>query len=265
MLLNQIDKKKQKSFAKRPLKRFLFLHEFLLNITAIFTKLTKFTMLPTKLIISTLTSVTRFSNSISSTINTVCKAVTIAIQQQQQPPQLDWALAPVDLSFEGSNKKSTTKWTAEKAKELLDEIFDSLLWAVPKRRVSVFVRRRRRMGVENYTHGSFQRRKENIVTCHVCGNFMEPGFLCEHCYQENCKETKLIQEAMIKEYGFKPIEEAVLPLYEGEEQKPRPGFKFVPIEKKRPQWFSPNLISRPTAHSEEGTKDVIEVTDHNKK
>ena len=213
-------------------------------------------MLPNKLITASISSVTRFSNSLSNTLNTLVKALVIT----NQPPQLGWALAPVDSSFQHQNIKSTS----ERAKELLDEIFDSLLWAVPKRRRSVFVRVRRRLGVENYSHGTSVLKPKNLIPCQVCGNFMEIGYLCEHCYQENCKETQLIQEAMIKDHGIYPIEHEYAPLYKGEEKVNKPGFKFVEIQKERPQWFSSNLLSRPTSHSEELSKDILQVDSEKK-
>lgn len=208
-------------------------------------------MLPTKLLTASIASVTRFSNSVSNTLNTLAKALAI----NNQPPELAWALAPTDSSVQPQD----AKWTLEKTKELLDEIFDSMLWAVPKRRRTVYVRRRRRLGVENYSHGTGIIKPKKLLPCQVCGNFMEIGYLCDYCFRENCKETQQIQDAMVKEYGIHPIEHEYAPIYKGEEKPDKVGFKFVEIEKERPHWFSSNLLSRPTRQAEELPTDVMEV------
>ena len=183
------------------------------------------------------------------------RVIAFAVENTLRPPlpPLDWALAPCAEPVNNNEPASF-----DKVKELLDEIFDPFLLAVQKKIRSVRKVRARRYGVDKYTHGChIIRPKVNIIPCHTCGHDMLVGYLCEKCYQKNVEETKVIQKAMIQEFGFSPIEQDIAPLYKGEEPTNKPGFRFVPIEKERPAWFSSNLTSRSTASSEQLPGDVI--------
>jgi len=64
----------------------------------------------------------------------------------------------------------------------LDDLMkESFLWAVPKHRRSIFRRRQRRFGSEEYFWKPL-RAKTNIVTCVDCGSNKEAGRLCPCCY-----------------------------------------------------------------------------------
>lgn len=198
--------------------------------------------------------------SLYNSFNHQVRVLTFAVENAfRPPPQLDWALAPSSQVINNNNAASI-----DKVKEILDEIFDSFLLAVPKQRRSEREIRRRRYGVDNYSHGChIIRPKQNIIQCHTCGHDMLVGYLCENCYQKNVEETKVIQQAMVKEFGFQPIEQEVAVLYKGEEKTDKPGFRFIPIEKERPAWFSSNLTSRSNVSANNLPGDVI--VDENKK
>lgn len=160
------------------------------------------------------------------------------------PPFFGWQLAPV-----GAFDALPPKLERRSAKEIIDEFFDGLLWDTPKKRRSIEVRLRRKFGDPKWKpHGwKMIDPKNNLMPCPSCGNFYEPQYLCETCYQKNKSETQLIKDAMAKSYGFDVIDREVRVSYKGEPKEVGSDALLVEIDKQRPSWFSSNLLTRTNA------------------
>ncbi|RWS31092.1 39S ribosomal protein L32-like protein, partial [Leptotrombidium deliense] len=142
-------------------------------------------------------------------------------------------------------------------KSILDSIFDGFLWGVPKWRVPVERRLTRKHGSDNWgPHAQkLLKVKKNIVTCNQCGHFHESHCICAVCYQKTKEETLLVQEAMVKEFKLDAVDMEVVVRYEDDEKDVVNDKRLVEIPKKRPQFFSRNLLSK--AISEPSMKSVI--------
>lgn len=140
----------------------------------------------------------------------------------------------------------------------LKEIFDGILWAVPKHRRSLEARLKRRFGVMKYVWKP-PIAKTNILVCTNCGYHYQAGRLCGHCYEKVKLETKEMQEAIQKELSLNPVEENVIVLYSGEKESKADNFwknqRIVELPKKRPSWFHQNLLE-PTTQEPSDKKDV---------
>lgn len=81
-------------------------------------------------------------------------------------------------------------------------------------------------------------------------------------------ETKEIREKIKSELKLSPIENDVVVLYEGEQQKEPADFwngrRIIEMPKPRPMWFSKNLMQRTTQPNAD-TSEVEEVTTINLK
>jgi len=94
--------------------------------------------------------------------------------------------------------------------------------------------------------------KVYLRVCDVCGNNCESGngTLCPHCYAKNRTETELIQKKIQQELKLSPVDSEVVVLYKGERDEKSAetwnGKRIVEIKKKRPNWFSKNLLEKTT-------------------
>lgn len=148
--------------------------------------------------------------------------------------------------------------STQDASSIINDIFDGLLLAVPKKRRSVEQRLSRKFGVKKWApHGwKLLDPKTNIITCATCGNYHEIQYLCENCYQQNKAETLVIQENLLKELGYDVNDKEVRILYKGESKVEESDVRFVEIPKKRPNWFTKNLLSKTASESMGPTGDV---------
>ncbi|XP_064594518.1 large ribosomal subunit protein bL32m-like [Liolophura sinensis] len=126
---------------------------------------------------------------------------------------------------------------------VIESIFDSRLWAVPKFRRSLERRMTRRMGGEKHFE-TYGQPKNNIVACLECGHWHEKHTICGHCYAKVREETKHMQEAMGEEANFYAPQKEVAFLYEGEKDENSQEKFVVHLKKRRPEWFSKSLTSK---------------------
>jgi large subunit ribosomal protein L32 len=105
--------------------------------------------------------------------------------------------------------------------------------------------------------------KTNIITCLDCGAYHEKGTLCGECYRKVKEETKALQDAMFKKsehfrdaYPAKEIAFA----YENDDKeeviKQSNGRVIVEVPKKRPTWFSNNLLTKVSSRIGSKTDDT---------
>ena len=141
---------------------------------------------------------------------------------------------------------SDTKSLAQQTEQLLDDIFGTL-FATPKKRRSLSVRQKRREGCFKWApHGlKLIVPKMDIVACQTCGHYHELRYLCEKCYERVKAASKVIQEAMVKEFSGQPVDQEFGVRYTGETEKEDKSVRFVEIDEERPEWFSENLLSKP--------------------
>lgn len=139
---------------------------------------------------------------------------------------------------------------------LNDLLGDGFLWAVPKHRRSIEKRLNRKFGLPKYDWKPL-RVKEHLRVCIHCNNYCEAGVLCPHCYDRVRGETKQMQEEIQKQLGLNKIEKDVVVLYENERQdmksKDLEGKCIVEIPKKRPAWFTKNLLQKSTSETSNST------------
>ena len=176
-----------------------------------------------------------------------------------EPPFPAFNLIPIGISG------SDIKLEPRSAKEILDSLFDGILWDTPKHRRPVEERLRRKFGNPNFKpHGwKMIDRKTDIVTCLTCGNFRQRQYLCEHCYERIKEETDQICEAMLKAQGYDPIEKEVTIRYKDESKDGVQNAQMVEVDRERPSWFSKNLLSR--VNRKPTSANVTELEEINRK
>ncbi|XP_055945074.1 39S ribosomal protein L32, mitochondrial-like [Argiope bruennichi] len=140
---------------------------------------------------------------------------------------------------------------------LLDEIIgNGFLWAVPKKRRSLERRMTRRMGF-----GKMILPKRNLVVCDACGHFHPVHTICGNCYEKVKSETKLIQDAVMKELKLDPIDKEVVIMYENDSKDSNilNGKRIVEVPKTRPSWFSKNLLAKDSEFPRKKNEAVSET------
>ncbi|CAD5118182.1 DgyrCDS6911 [Dimorphilus gyrociliatus] len=127
---------------------------------------------------------------------------------------------------------------------LKDIVNDSILWAVPKSRRSVERRFTRRMRF--HKHFEHATPKKNITPCLECGNWMERGTICGHCYEKVRDETEEMQNKIPEKIrNFDAPTKEIQFHYEDDDPQIRKENKYiVDMKKKRPTWFNANLLSK---------------------
>ncbi|XP_053678424.1 39S ribosomal protein L32, mitochondrial isoform X2 [Anopheles nili] len=142
----------------------------------------------------------------------------------------------------------------KKAFSLRDLIGDGLLWAVPKHRRTVEKRHKRKYGSPQYKLKIFLP-KTHLRSCATCGSDHEVGVLCPVCYKKIRTETELMQENIQKELGLDPVDKEVVVLYDREKDEQPDEFwqgkRIVEMEKRRPMWFSKNMLQKSTQSQSE--------------
>lgn len=140
---------------------------------------------------------------------------------------------------------------------LKDLIGNGIFWAVPKHRRSIEKRLKRKFGVPKYDWKPL-RVKEHLRVCMQCGHDYEAGVLCPHCYNKVREETKQMQDEIQKELGLDPVEKDIVVLYENEREHFKAdelvGKRIVEIPRKRPPWFTQNLLQKSTQQSSDSTE-----------
>ncbi|XP_050407595.1 39S ribosomal protein L32, mitochondrial [Patella vulgata] len=150
--------------------------------------------------------------------------------------ELVYDIQPVENHV--NNQQSSTK-------SILQDIFDSILLAVPKSRRTAEKNRTRKMSMKG--HYEYAVPKNNIIACLECGNWHEKETICGHCYQTVKTETEEMQKAMgLDALKYDAPRSEVVFLYDGEEQeRPKYNGKYiVEMKKQRPEWFSKNLMTK---------------------
>ena len=128
------------------------------------------------------------------------------------------------------------------------------LFAVPKKRLTLNVRQRRRAGLPQWApHGlKLLTPKSDIVACQTCGHYHQLQYLCDKCYERVKQASKPIQDAIVRAFAGQAVQQEVHVLYRGEEPEQaastststNTGLRFVEVDEERPPWFTRNLMSR---------------------
>lgn len=137
----------------------------------------------------------------------------------------------------GADEKSTGNHSS-----VLDSIFGSTLWAVPKSRRSVERRWTRKMG--EIGHFEHARPKKNLIACLECGHWHESHTICGNCYKKVREETKAMQKTFGDDLKYDhPLKEVVF-LYDDEVLEDHTDKYVVKMDKSRPKWFHKSLLTR---------------------
>ncbi|KAL2735371.1 hypothetical protein V1478_003011 [Vespula squamosa] len=140
---------------------------------------------------------------------------------------------------------------------LKDIIGDGFLWGVPTARRTIEKRMNRRFGYPKYNWKP-PVPKTNLLMCPNCGSHHEAGLLCGYCYEKVKIETQEMQDAIQEKLGLSPVEEDVIVIYEGENDKTEEFWKnqkVIEMPKKRPEWFHKNLLEPSTVEPSD-SKDI---------
>ncbi|GIX80868.1 39S ribosomal protein L32, mitochondrial, partial [Caerostris extrusa] len=144
------------------------------------------------------------------------------------------------------------------AQSILNDIIgDGFLWGVPKRRRSLERRMTRRMGF-----GKMILPKRNLIVCDACGHFHPVHTQCVEIVRKKVKsETKLMQDAVMKELKLDPIDKEVVVLYENDPKDSESfrGKRIVEMDKVRPSWFSKNLLTKDSGLAQRKNESVSET------
>ncbi|XP_043669988.1 39S ribosomal protein L32, mitochondrial [Vespula pensylvanica] len=140
---------------------------------------------------------------------------------------------------------------------LKDIIGDGFLWGVPTVRRTIEKRMSRRFGIPKYNWKP-PVPKTNLLMCPNCGSHHEAGLLCGYCYEKVKIETKEMQDVIQQKLGLSAVEEDVIVIYEGENNKTEEFWKnqkVIEMPKKRPEWFHKNLLEPSTVEPSD-SKDI---------
>ncbi|KAF7401702.1 hypothetical protein HZH68_007522 [Vespula germanica] len=140
---------------------------------------------------------------------------------------------------------------------LKDIIGDGFLWGVPTVRRTIEKRMSRRFGNPKYNWKP-PVPKTNLLMCPNCGSHHEAGLLCGYCYEKVKIETKEMQDVIQQKLGLSAVEEDVIVIYEGENNKTEEFWKnqkVIEMPKKRPEWFHKNLLEPSTVEPSD-SKDI---------
>lgn len=193
------------------------------------------------------------ARGIDHRIDIAAKTVASHLSRSSDDPRdyLGFALVPAGAPAVRQNEPHTDSLSEQTTKQLLDDIFGTL-FAVPKKYRTKSVRQVKRQGQLKWApHGSkLLVPKIDIVACQTCGHYHEVRFLCEHCYAKVKAASKVIQEAMAKEFEEQPVDREIVVRYKGEtttysETEADEKVRIVEIDDERPEWFSQNLLSKP--------------------
>lgn len=102
--------------------------------------------------------------------------------------------------------------------------------------------------------------KRDLMICDECGSWHEMSNICQLCYDKVKEETRIIQDAIMKKLGLRPVEKEVNYKYANDDVRLADDPYFVEIPKERPVWFASNLTSNSVQHRRV-TKQPAENTD----
>lgn len=125
---------------------------------------------------------------------------------------------------------------------------DGFLWGVPKKRVTIQKRLKKRFGLSEYpsdTRLVFAR--NDLVICERCGDHHESYAICRTCYHEVKEETEKIKKEIKNQIDpLEPKEQEVFLKFDNEnvDDDDKKKFKIIEIERERPKWFTKNLMSK---------------------
>ncbi|KAF8776964.1 39S ribosomal protein L32 like protein [Argiope bruennichi] len=82
-----------------------------------------------------------------------------------------------------------------------------------------------------------------------------------NCYEKVKSETKLIQDAVMKELKLDPIDKEVVIMYENDSKDSNilNGKRIVEVPKTRPSWFSKNLLAKDSEFPRKKNEAVSET------
>ncbi|XP_034179778.1 mitochondrial ribosomal protein L32 [Osmia lignaria lignaria] len=192
-------------------------------------------------------------NRLSQAFKTFDQAIDIIFGRGLPPGTL--------YAFECNHAIKQVQPTNLPGQSLKDILNDAFLWAVPTKRRTLQKRLCRRYGIPGLVWKPHV--PKTILTCNKCGHHHDVGLLCGYCYEIVKKETKEMQKAIQDALGLEPVEKDVIVLYEGEKEKLSDEFwqkqRIVELPKKRPEWFSQNLLQ---PLSEESSETVDEKSEN---
>ncbi|XP_045210333.2 39S ribosomal protein L32, mitochondrial-like [Mercenaria mercenaria] len=144
------------------------------------------------------------------------------------------------------NGPSTDPQPGRSSESILADLFEPILYAVPRNRRSLERRRMRKFSLPDMETA---RVKKNIIICLNCGHPHERQTICGNCYSKVREETKKMREAMDEDkYYYDHPRQEVTYLYKGEEDvKDIPMYKgryLVEVDRERPSWFSKDLLKK---------------------
>lgn len=198
-------------------------------------------------LVSLLSSISADVHRITSRVETSFRVMAYVVQKNfgRNDPEdfTSWELAAAGSPAQWPYPQTVS--TADRTKELLDDIFGTL-FAVQKKRRTLARRKRMKAGMLEWApHGAkLLVAKKDIVACQTCGNYHELRYLCDICYERVKEATKPIQEAMIKAFTGRAVDQDVQVRYRGEAEQLDTSVKYLEIDDKRPEWFSENLLSK---------------------
>lgn len=180
-------------------------------------------------------------------------------------PNYPWTHEPC-LAFPELDRRQSA------ADEIDDEDADGnglkwrgFLWGVPKKRVPVEVRQRRRFKLK-YTEE--YKPATNLISCVDCGSWHQSNTLCGTCYDKVRKETKAIQAQMGCDDWWNTDKKEAVVVYKDDVsslstdaidfRKPLTNtstHRVVEMPTNRPLWFAKVLLTRPRAVLAHYSKD----------
>ncbi|KAK3591406.1 hypothetical protein CHS0354_005328 [Potamilus streckersoni] len=155
-----------------------------------------------------------------------------------------------DLGLDGVNSDLESRLKQQKNSEsgssrsVIDSIFGSILWGVPKSRRTLEKRLTRKFQGKEFKEVTAI--KKNIVACLECGTYHEMHTICPKCYGKVREETAAMKAAMGEDFQYNHPRSEVVYLYE-DDQEDRAKYKgkyIVEMKKPRPLWFAKNLLTK---------------------
>lgn len=142
-----------------------------------------------------------------------------------------------------------TNWLPAAESFSIDDLMrESILWGVPKKRVTIEQRLKKRFGVPNYPQcAPILRPRKDLVICERCGDHHESYTICHSCYLEVKEVTDEIKKQIKSETNpLEPKEKEILVKFQNDDRSESNDYRIVEIERARPQWWAKNLLTKST-------------------
>jgi len=169
-------------------------------------------------------------------------------RRDNDPPALCFAIDSPGIIWQQQQQQQRQRLKPNKKSnplEALAPLLDSIWWAVPKKKESPYVTRRRwwtlSPGSKRYNYGT---PLLNVKHCLECDNLMYESCVCPHCYGKVRERTEKLKAKLGDDFKYRHPKKEVRFVYDNEFFGNEKDNHIVKLEGERPSWFSKALLPK---------------------